>query len=69
MNRNILDIKATIPPLIKAYMSLSSSMQYFGASANEEFGDVEEMGILITITDMYEKKVMRHVDSYKRKRK
>lgn len=69
LNRNILDIKATIPPLIKAYMSLSASMQYFGASANEEFGDVEEMGILITITDMYEKKIMRHVDSYKRKRK
>lgn len=64
MNKNILDLKTSIPPLIKAYMSLSSTMQYFGASANEEFGDVEEIAILIKIKDMYEKKIQRHVESY-----
>lgn len=69
LNQNILDIKTTIPPLIKAYMSLSSTMQYFGASANEEFGDVEEIAILIKIKDMYEKKIKRHVHSYKSRRR
>ncbi len=69
LNQNILEIKTTIPPLIKAYMSLSSTMQYFGASANEEFGEVEEIAILLTIKDMYEKKINRHINTYQRRRK
>ena len=68
LNQNILDIKTTIPPLIKAYMSLSSTMQYFGASANEEFGEVEEIAILLTIKDIYDKKINRHINTYKRKK-
>ena len=68
LNQNILDIKATIPPLIKAYMSLSSTMQYFGASANEEFGEVEEIAILLTIKDIYEKKISRHINTYKKRK-
>ena len=68
LNQNILDIKTTIPPLIKAYMSLSSTMQYFGASANEEFGEVEEIAILLTIKDIYEKKINRHINTYKRRK-
>ena len=68
LNQNILDIKTTIPPLIKAYMSLSSTMQYFGASANEEFGEVEEIAILLTIKDIYEKKISRHINTYKKRK-
>ncbi len=68
LNKNIRDIKTTIPPLIKAYMSLSSTMQYFGASANEEFGEVEEIAILIKFEDMYEKKIGRHILSYHKKK-
>ena len=68
LNQNILDIKTTIPPLIKAYMSLSSTMQYFGASANEEFGEVEEIAILLTIKDIYEKKINRHINTYKNRK-
>ena len=68
LNHNILDIKTTIPPLIKAYMSLSSTMQYFGASANEEFGEVEEIAILLTIKDIYEKKISRHINTYQKKK-
>lgn len=68
LNQNILDIKTTIPPLIKAYMSLSSTMQYFGASANEEFGEVEEIAILLTIKDIYEKKINRHINTYKKRK-
>lgn len=66
LNKNIRDIKTTIPPLIKAYMTLSSTMQYFGASANPEFGEVEEIAILVTIKDIYEKSFTRHVATYKK---
>ena len=68
LNKNILDIKTTIPPLIKAYMSLSSTMQYFGASANEEFGEVEEIAILLTIKDIYDKKINRHITTYEKRK-
>ena len=68
LNKNILDIKTTIPPLIKAYMSLSSTMQYFGASANEEFGEVEEIAILLTIKDIYDKKINRHINTYEKRK-
>lgn len=66
LNQNIRNIKTTIPPLIKAYMNLSSTMQYFGASANPGFGEVEEIGILVTIKDIYEKNFDRHVSTYKK---
>jgi len=53
-----------IPPLINAYMNLSSTMISFGTAINKTFGEVEETGILITIKDIYEKKKDRHVNSY-----
>lgn len=68
LNQNIMDIKTTIPPLIKAYIQLSSTLQYYGASANEEFGDVEEIAIAIKIKDIYEKKSKRHISTYQRRR-
>lgn len=54
-----------IPPLINAYMNLSSTMISFGTAINKTFGEVEETGILITIKDIYENKKERHVNSYK----
>lgn len=65
LNKNIRDLKTAIPPLIKSYMSLSPSMRYFGASANPEFGPVEEIAILIDVNDIYEDKKKRHIDTYK----
>ena len=53
-----------IPPLINAYMNLSPSLKTFGTVINPNFGDVEETAILITINDIYKKKVERHVASY-----
>ncbi len=50
-----------IPPLVNAYMNLSSTMKFFGTSINEGFGDVEESGILITIGDIYGMKIERHL--------
>ncbi len=55
-----------IPPLINAYMNLSPSMRVFGTVINDSFGDVEETGIMITMSDLYEKKVNRHVSTYQR---
>lgn len=55
-----------IPPLINAYMNLSPSMKVFGTVINKSFGEVEETGIMITMSDLYEKKVNRHVSTYQR---
>ncbi|MFP4367371.1 MAG: GNAT family N-acetyltransferase [Bacteroidales bacterium] len=55
-----------IPPLINAYMNLSPSMRVFGTVLNKSFGNVEETGIMITMNDLYEKKVARHVSTYQR---
>lgn len=53
--------KEIIPPLVNAYINLSDTMLYFGTSLNEEFGAVEESGILITINDIYDIKKERHL--------
>lgn len=51
----------SIPPLVNAYMNLSSTMKTFGTSANESFGEVEETGIMITIPDIFDEKKDRHL--------
>jgi hypothetical protein len=55
-----------IPPLFNAYMNLSSTMKTFGTSVNDHFGDVEETGIIVTISDIYDYKKDRHISSYKK---
>ncbi len=55
-----------IPPLVNAYMNLSSTMRFFGTALNENFGDVEESGIIITINDIYSSKKDRHLENIKR---
>lgn len=52
------------PPLIKSYVNLSPTMRIFGTAINEEFGDVEETGILVTIADIYEEKIERHTANF-----
>lgn len=64
--RKVRDLKESIPPLVNAYMNLSSTMRTFGTSVNDHFGDVEETGIMVTIDDIYERKVERHLTSFKR---
>lgn len=53
-----------VPPLINAYMNLSPSMKTFGTINNEKFGNVLETGIIVTIKDIYEIKVDRHIETY-----
>ena len=64
LNREVRALKLNIPPLINAYMSLSPSMRVFGTSINDEFGDVEETGILIEEDQILEDKRIRHIESY-----
>ena len=50
-----------IPPLINSYMGISPSMRTFATVPNNDFGAVEETGILITIADIYPAKGERHM--------
>ena len=52
---------AAVPPLVNAYMNLSSTLRSFGTALNPGFGKVEETGILVTVADIYEEKVQRHM--------
>lgn len=53
-----------IPPLVNSYMGLSDTMKTFGTAVNKDFGGVEETGILVTISDVYEEKKERHINTY-----
>lgn len=52
-----------IPPLINAYMKLTSQMQVFGTSNNADFGNVEETAILIHIPDISQETLKRHLSA------
>ncbi|MDR3340127.1 MAG: GNAT family N-acetyltransferase [Candidatus Symbiothrix sp.] len=64
LNTEVRKYNINIPPLVSAYMNLSPSMRVFGTAINEEFGDVEETGILIDIFDIFEDKKKRHIESF-----
>ena len=36
----------------------------FGTAINDEFGDVEESGIFLTVDEIFEEKKQRHIDTY-----
>ena len=52
---------AAVPPLVNAYMNLSPTLRSFGTALNPGFGNVEETGLLVTISDMFEEKIKRHL--------
>lgn len=58
--QNVRERGAAVPPLVNAYMSLSSTMRSFGTAINEPFGSVEETGIMVTIKDIFPDKFERH---------
>lgn len=64
LNSRVRALGYNIPPLVNAYMSLSPTMRVFGTAINDEFGDVEETGILITINDIFEDKRIRYIDTF-----
>ena len=65
LNRLIREKGLNIPPLVNAYMSLSPTMRMFGTAVNDEFGDVEESGIFLTISEILQEKKQRHIETYK----
>jgi hypothetical protein len=62
--QNVRKFNENVPPLVNAYMNLSPSMKTFGTITNEVFGNVLETGIIVTIDDIYEVKVDRHIETY-----
>lgn len=59
--RRVRERGAAVPPLVNAYMNLSATLRSFGTALNPGFGQVEETGLLLTIADMFQEKVERHV--------
>lgn len=68
LNARIREMNENIPPLINTYMNLSPTMRVFGTARNDEFGEVEETGIMITIDDIYQAKKERHMSTFERDR-
>lgn len=64
LNTEVRKLGYNIPPLVNAYMGLSHTMKMFGTAINDEFGDVEETSILITVGDIREEKRKRHMDTF-----
>ena len=44
--------KLYLPPILKSYMNLTTTMRYYGAAIFEEFGGVREIGIKIHLPDI-----------------
>ena len=64
LNREIRALGFSIPPLVNAYMCLSPTMKMFGTAINYGFGDVEETGILIAVSELYDEKRIRYIDNF-----
>ncbi len=64
--QKVRSLNENIPPLVNAYMNLSATMRTFGTSLNKFFGDVEETGILVTVRDIHDFKIDRHLHTYKK---
>ena len=64
LNHAVREQGRNIPPLVNAYMSLSPTMKVFGTAINHEFGEVEETGIFLKISEILEEKKMRHIETF-----
>ena len=67
LGKEVRKFNENIPPLVNTYMNLTETMNVFGTAMNRNFGEVEETGILITISDIFPKKKERHINSYIKK--
>jgi hypothetical protein len=64
LNRIVRSLGENIPPLLNAYMNLSSTTKIFPTVINPYFGGVEETGILVNVEDILPEKKARHLDTY-----
>ncbi len=70
LNKAVRDRNENIPPLIKAYMSLSPTMKVFGVAQNRHSygGNMEAIAMMVKIQDIYPSKKKRHIESYKKQK-
>jgi putative hemolysin len=61
LTHTVKELGENVPPLINSYMNLSATMKTFDTAQNNDFGGVEETGILIDIRDIYPTKKDRHM--------
>lgn len=66
LNQEVRKLGYNIPPLVNAYMALSPTMRMFGTAINDEFGDVEESGILIKVDEIDADKRARYIETYEK---
>ncbi len=66
LSQKVRECDENIPPLFNSYMGLSPTMRTFGTAYNEGFGGVEETGIMVTVSDIYDTKTRRHVSTHKK---
>ena len=64
LSQSVRALGENIPPLFSSYMNLSPTMKTFGTAINNNFGYVEETGVMVTIGDIYDSKKERHIQSY-----
>lgn len=64
LQREVRALGANVPPLVNAYMNLSSTMRSFGTAYNHAFGETDETGILINLRDLFPDKRERYVETY-----
>ncbi|MBQ0016746.1 MAG: GNAT family N-acetyltransferase [Bacteroidales bacterium] len=67
--RSVRALGSSVPPLINAYMHLSSTMRSFGTAINHHFGETDETGILITLRDIFPDKRSRYFESHNNRNK
>ena len=65
--RSVRALGSSVPPLVNAYMNLSSTMRSFGTAYNHAFGETDETGILVQVKDIFPEKRARHFESYSTK--
>jgi hypothetical protein len=68
LNGRVRALGENIPPLVNTYMNLSLTMKVFGTALNDDFGEVEETGILINLQDVHDGKKDRHMSTFERDR-
>lgn len=64
LNSQFRNMGIAIPPLINSYIGLSPTLKVFGAYHDNSLGNVDEIGIMITIADIYPDKIKRHIKNY-----
>ncbi|MBP1640953.1 MAG: hemolysin [Bacteroidetes bacterium] len=66
LNLEVRRLGVNIPALINAYIGLSPTMKTFGTGINQEFANIYDTGIMITVADIFEEKRRRHIEPYLR---